>query len=79
MADLNTPETAVEFDALKAGFDAAMTRVKNLELDPRKTLVDMISAEDWAAWDQSDENAYVADADAFDDNGVEGSDGQLAA
>jgi hypothetical protein len=58
-------------DALQNGLEAAMERVKKLNLDPCATLVDKISKEDWASWDASNENALVVDSDPrledFDD------------
>ncbi|RVK59164.1 hypothetical protein CN126_14485 [Sinorhizobium meliloti] len=80
MVDVNGKADSVNLtDALHAGFDAAMERVKVLNLDPCATLIDQISKEEWASWDASNENALVIDQDKLDDSDDDYVDHQLAA
>lgn len=74
MADLTTNNATVELgDALHAGFNDAMARVKELGLDPKGTLVDSIPQDQWDSWNASNENPTVKDTvlTGFEDDGEE--------
>lgn len=72
MAEMNTTNAVVELDdAMHAGFNDAMARIQELNLDPQGTLVDSIPADVWDAWDASHENPTVKDTilDGYEDDG----------
>ena len=60
-------------NAMQAGFQDALTRIEEVGVDPKATLVDQIPSDVWAAWDASDEVASVFDPDGidgFEDDGI---------
>jgi hypothetical protein len=69
MADVKKATSVELTDALQAGFNAAIERIKTLNLDPCSTLIDRISQEDWNAWDASTEFAVVADSSGLNGDG----------
>lgn len=76
MATENVSNAPVELgNAMDAGFKDAITRIGELALDLKATLVDQIPAAIWAAWDATDECANVLDSEGVD--GAE-DDGELA-
>ncbi|NGP18684.1 hypothetical protein [Devosia aurantiaca] len=67
MDNYETTGATVELgDAMKAGFEAAMARIKALGLDPQANLVESIGQVDWDSWDASNENPNVLDSDGLD-------------
>lgn len=54
------------FDALSQAYDDAQARIAAMAPKIGKTLIDTISAADWAAWDASGEKALVADSVEID-------------
>jgi len=68
MADIGKAPSVELTDALRAGFQDAMERVKALNLNPCVTLVDEISNDEWNAWDASKEVALVVDSDGLNND-----------
>lgn len=67
MDNYETTEATVELgNAMKAGFEAAMARIKALGLDPKANLVEGIDQTAWDAWDATNENPNVIDSDGLD-------------
>lgn len=67
MTKVNSGAPVEATDELTIALGHAQERVRKVYAAGRKTLLDEISDEEWAAWDESDELALVADKNGLDE------------
>lgn len=79
MSSNKEAKMAVEsVDVLSNAFEAAMARIETMKPSLGSTLVDNFPAQEWAAWDASQENCVVADHAADEGDCFDAADDEVA-